>query len=290
MKPRKRIEPCRWLRQVATLVLGLSTLIATASAQTLEAPVCGDDELAFASRFRDMAARVGSGVPTAALATSWAVNGVTLSGYRLPARGRTDGLQPVVYVLQGNAMQAGDVVDAFEPFAAAGYEVHVVDYRGFARSEGRPFLQAIAADAVEVARQLAQRSGGHLYLYGMSFGGGVALRVMARGVPYRAAVIDAAPSTFMTVRPLCLFSIKALSCAAEYQPTSNVPADARNVLYLRGTDDTVVRSCEAEPLPELVRRGGGQAREIEGFKHPLMETPEAVDKRLSIVVQFFRQR
>jgi dienelactone hydrolase len=267
-------------------LLGLS---APAVAQApLEMPVCGPEELRLASRYRDAAERHRTEPPAGAVAVTFEVNDVRLSGYKLEARALAPQVphQGALLVLQGNAMLAEQILGLFAPFARAGLDVYIVDYRGFANSGGRPYLRAIVADYLSIAQQLSRESKGRLFVYGMSFGAGVALKVLNSGVEYKAAVVDAAPSRFLKVKMLCLISVNLLKCPDDYHPENNVPADVSRLLFLHGSSDSVIRTCDADGLKSRVEQKGGTFRMLDDFAHPFQDTPEQHAERSRVVLEF----
>ena len=79
---------------------------------------------------------------------------------------------------------------------ARGYNVLMIDYRGFGRSDGKPSLDGIVDDAAAALAYLRTRpdvDSTRLIVFGQSIGGVTALRLLARdpnGV--RLGVIDSA--------------------------------------------------------------------------------------------------
>lgn len=285
-------RPARLIRRASAI---LSLTVASAAWGTeppLESPVCGDTELREAAGWRDMAERNGRRLVSVPGITpaSFDVNGVHLTGYRIDVKSLSGGaISPVgtLLVLQGNAMLAEQIVEEFIPYARAGLDVYIVDFRGFGDSEGRPFLRATLADFASIAKQLARASNGRLFLYGMSFGAGMALKLINDGVVYRAAVIDATPSRFLRVKLLCVVPWNVLKCPEEYQPENNVPKDVQRILFLHGSADSIIRLCDAEALRTRVEGAGGQFQVLEGFAHPMLDDQPRRVERHRTVLKFF---
>jgi len=219
---------------------------------------------------------------------SFEVNDVRLSGHKLEARSVSPSTahQGVLLVFQGNAMLAEQILGEFVPFARAGLDVYVIDYRGFADSGGDPYLRAIVADYQAIAQRLSRENKGRLFIYGMSFGAGLALKVLNSGVDYRAAVIDAAPSRFLKFKILCLVSVNALKCPDEYHPQNNVPADVSRILFLHGSSDSVIRTCDADDLKKQVEQKRGVFRVLDNFAHPMQDDKDQRAERNRVVLEF----
>ncbi len=77
---------------------------------------------------------------------------------------------------------------------ARGYNVLMLDYRGFGKSEGKPTLDGIVEDALAALAHLRTRADvdrDRLVVLGQSIGGATALRMLARdSAGVRLAIID----------------------------------------------------------------------------------------------------
>lgn len=112
-------------------------------------------------------------------------DGVKLHGWYLPAVGEAKGS---VLHLHGNAENISSFLGAVYWLPAKGYNVFLLDYRGYGRSEGIAEVAGIHADSALALDYMMQRGGvdrDRLVVFGQSLGGSVALNVVARS-PHRA--------------------------------------------------------------------------------------------------------
>jgi len=127
-------------------------------------------------------------------------DGSRLHGWFLPAVGKAKG---TVLHLHGNAANVSNHLPLVAWLPARGYNVLMVDYRGFGRSQGKPSLDGIVDDAAAALDYLRTRTDidqTRLIVLGQSIGGATALRLLARDANgVRLAVIDSAFSSYRGV-------------------------------------------------------------------------------------------
>ena len=105
-----------------------------------------------------------------------AADGVALRGWLLPGS-RPD--HPLVLYFGGNAEEVSWLLDHAEAFA--GWDVALVNYRGYGRSDGRPREQDLLADAVAVYDHLVPAgTPRRVALVGRSLGSAVATHVASQ--------------------------------------------------------------------------------------------------------------
>ena len=101
------------------------------------------------------------------------VDGEKLHAWWLPAQGEADG---TVYFLHGNAGNISSHIFAVDWLPAEGYNVLLLDYRGFGKSTGSPDLEGALTDAETGLRWLAAHHGDQpIVMIGQSLGGGLAM-------------------------------------------------------------------------------------------------------------------
>ena len=262
--------------QLAILMLLPGLLCAMEPGDTaLEVSVCGLQEPVMFWLWSSMAGNPDAGrlaglqhVEDIAFETR---DGRWLRGYRLKATD-TDGL-PVapkgyLLVIQGNAILADRILAAFAPFASAGLDVYVYDFRGYGRSGGRRRLKAIVSDYAEITAALDAADYEQHLVYAMSFGGIALLDGLASHGRLDRVVIDSTPARLSTY-----------GCPQEYDPVEHLPADARNFLVIAGGNDRVVTPGMSRELLETAgARGAGVFRD-EAFAHPFMDADRSVHRR-----------
>jgi len=181
-----------------------------------------------------------------------------LHGWFLPATGVAKG---TVVHLHGNAANVSNHLPLVSWMPGRGYNVLMIDYRGFGRSEGKPSLDGIVEDAAAALGYLRTRSdvdASRLIVFGQSIGGATALRLLARdssGV--RLAVIDSAFASYRGVArdataggPLA--PIAAMTAAmlpgAEKDPVTALKSIRVPLIFVHGARDSIISIVNSEQL------------------------------------------
>jgi fermentation-respiration switch protein FrsA (DUF1100 family) len=112
-----------------------------------------------------------------------APDGAKLHGWYLPAAAPARG---TVLHLHGNAENISTFIAAVWWLPAAGYNVLLVDYRGYGRSEGVATIDTVHEDA-RLALDAALLREGPLFVFGQSLGGSAAMYAVAHH-PQRARI------------------------------------------------------------------------------------------------------
>jgi len=119
-----------------------------------------------------------------------AADGTALHGWWLPATGDPSGAaKGTVFFLHGNAENISTHIASVYWLPAAGYQVLLLDYRGFGRSAGKPRLPDVFTD-VEAGfrwlREEPQAAARPLFLLGQSIGGALGCYVAGSNEELRA--------------------------------------------------------------------------------------------------------
>jgi uncharacterized protein len=206
-----------------------------------------------------------------------AADGSRLHGWWLPAKGAALGS---VLHLHGNAANVSNHLPLVAWLPAAGFNVLMLDYRGFGRSQGRPTLDGVVDDAAAALAYLRTRpgvDGGRLIVLGQSLGGAPALRLLARdGDGVRLAVIEAAFASYRGIaRDAAMQSVVLAPlvpiAAPALPPTSDDPVTALArlrvpLLLVHGTDDEVIPFRHGEQLAAAAPAGTPFVR-VDGARH-----------------------
>lgn len=218
------------------------------------------------------------------------IDGSRLHGWWLPARGAAQGS---VLHLHGNAANVSNHLPLVAWLPAAGFNVLLLDYRGFGRSQGRPTLDGVVDDAAAALDYLRRRPGvdaQRLIVLGQSLGGATALRLLARdGEGVRLAVIEAAFASYRGIaRDAALRSVVlapflpvALPALPDRQrdPLAALAAIRVPLLLVHGTADEVIPFTHGEQLAAAAPPGTTFLR-IDGARHMESLTRGDVQRRV----------
>ncbi len=206
-------------------------------------------------------------------------DGKSLRGYRIQARTDREMLadaQGYVLIAPGNAMTATHMVNEFVFLSALGYDVYILDYRGYGHSEGKRRLLAMTVDYRELIGHLSMRYRDG-YLLGLSLGGIVILTAIHEGAPFTRAIVDSSPST-----------VGRFFCPKSFDPVENLPADASRLLIITGGRDRVISPSASRDLVSRARAAGARIYFCAECGHPLMDVdPELRARRFRAMARFF---
>jgi hypothetical protein len=174
----------------------------------------------------------------------------------------------------------------------AGFNVLMLDYRGFGRSQGRPTLAGVVDDAAAALAYLRSRpdvDARRLVVLGQSLGGATALRLLARdGDGVRLAVIEAAFASYrgiardaalqsLVLAPLLPLALPMLPGAAD-DPVAALAAVRVPLLIVHGTADEVIPFSHGERLAAVAPQA--QFIRVDGARHMESLTRADVQRRV----------
>ena len=201
-------------------------------------------------------------------------DGRRLRGYKLKAKG--DGRAYILIGL-GNAMLADHVMAEFQFLRDAGFDVYAFDYRGYGLSEGKSRFAALRSDFIALIQHLNAKGYDQNFVYGMSFGGILAMNALGAKVEIDAALIDSAPSR-----------VSGYGCPRAFDPVENLPERVAHLGFIFGGQDRVLRPHQWRELAEAARRHGAMVLERPDFAHPLQDLSQrAWQDRRDIIRGFF---
>jgi fermentation-respiration switch protein FrsA (DUF1100 family) len=161
----------------------------------------------------------------------------------------------------GNAGNLYDRLDNVALLVASGFNVLIMDYRGYGKSEGEPSEAALYADGLLAYRYLVEERGAdaaRLVLFGRSLGSTVAIEL---GTKQRCGAIIV-ESAFTSAHELgrvhygWLLSLLGRALTHQFDSLSKVARLQAPVLFIHGDVDTIVpvdlgrRLYEASPEPK----------------------------------------
>ena len=199
-----------------------------------------------------------------------------------------------ILAFQGSGSKVVNWFKVVKPFVEDGYQVFMMDYRGFGESKGGASHSTVAQDASDALTFLANRQdvkGKPLYVLGQSYGGQLAIYVAHKHSALIDALIiegtfssfsdEAAYSSPFFVRPLVKVIFSEPYVSKELIAEIDKPA-----LIIHSRDDKVVPFSMAQTLFNNAK-GVKKLWEIEG-KHvdALIEMP---NQYLSTVGEFVNQ-
>lgn len=193
-------------------------------------------------------------------------DGTRLHGWFLPAQGRA--LATILF-LHGNAENISTHIMSVRWLPTRGFNVFLLDYRGYGVSAGEPTLTGVQDDVESALRMLVGRPGldaNRIVVFGQSLGGAIALYRVAhtayRG-HIRAVVVE---SAFIDYRQITREKLSdfwltwplqwplSWTISGEYNPSRAV-ADISPIplLIIHGDQDLIVPLHHGQRLFELAR-------------------------------------
>ncbi len=179
--------------------------------------------------------------------------GVTLHGWFLPATAKTLG---TILFLHGNAENISTHIGSVHWLPEHGFNVFLLDYRGYGASRGRPEIAGIHDDIEHAITYLLERTDinpDRLMIFGQSLGGAMAIYALAHS-PHRnrirALVVESAFSGYreITREKLASFWLTwpvqwplSLPVCDTYSPSEAIPEISPvPILIVHGDQDQIV--------------------------------------------------
>jgi fermentation-respiration switch protein FrsA (DUF1100 family) len=139
-----------------------------------------------------------------------ASDGTKLHGWLIRAQGKERG---TLLVLHGNAENLSTHVNSVLWLARSGFNVFIIDYRGYGRSEGVPSLAGVHRDAIAAIDTLFTLPGvdhERVAVLGQSIGGAIALTAVAHSPQKSRIRAIAVDSTFPSYRRIVRDKLSAI--------------------------------------------------------------------------------
>ena len=173
-----------------------------------------------------------------------AADGVALRGWLLPGT-RPD--RPLVLYFGGNAEEVSWLLDHADAFA--GWDVALVNYRGYGRSDGRPREHDLLADAVAVYDHLvAAGTPRRVALVGRSLGAAVATHLASRRPVTCVVLVAPFDSAGAVGRDALPFVPVSWVIGNVYDAASLAPAIRAPLRVIVASHDTIVARERSQRL------------------------------------------
>lgn len=188
-------------------------------------------------------------------------DGVRLHGWFLPAEGPPQG---TILFLHGNAQNISTHLGSVAWLPGRGFNVFLVDYRGYGSSAGVPDLDGLHRDSEAAISETFRLDGvdpNKVAVFGQSLGGSLAIEAVARSPEkprIRGLIVEGAFAGYRRItrdvlaRAWLTWPLQApLSLAVDgsYEPERQIATVAPiPVLIIHGEDDTIVDATHARDL------------------------------------------
>lgn len=160
------------------------------------------------------------------------------------------GERRTLLLFHGNGEVIADYDDAAGLFAAAGFGLAVVDYRGYGRSTGTPTLRSAIADAQVILGAVHAIAAAPIVVMGRSLGSACAAQIYGRNLPIVAGVVIESGLADLAglvrrrgLEPPAQFTDEE---RAVFDPLDKLARGTAPLLVMHGERDTMIAPTEAE--------------------------------------------
>ncbi len=179
----------------------------------------------------------------------------------------------VILYFHGNSCNIGGRVQHIQKFHRLGFNIFIIDYRGYGRSQGKfPTEKQVYQDAETAWQYLVQQRGikpHNILLYGHSLGGAIAIDLAANHSEIAGLVIE---SSFTSMRQMVdylgkyqIFPVDWL-LTHKFDSMSKIRSLQMPLLFIHGTEDRIVPAHMSQTLYQKAV-APKQLWEVVGAKH-----------------------
>ncbi len=213
-------------------------------------------------------------------------DGATINGLRFKTRNP----KGIVFYLKGNSKSIKGWGKFAVDFTRHGYEVLMVDYRGFGKSTGRRTQKAIKRDMQVIYNKIKENvSEKHIILYGRSLGSGFATKLASMNNP-RMLILDApyyslskVAKKFIPFMPLSLL-IKFPMPTYKWLKYVKCP-----IHIIHGTDDKLIPYKTSVKLSKI-KASSTRLYTVIGGGHKNLNTFESYHTMLNEIINSTQQK
>lgn len=202
-------------------------------------------------------------------------DGVNLEGYKI-YKTESENNTRAIYFVQGNLMRVESLFNIMPELAGDQYDVYIFHFRGYGGTQGIPLFKPLAKDTSFVVQQLSSIYS-ELYVYGVSLGG-----LFTVG-PYMNLALPTAIAIDSTPRKLPWIT----GCPTEFNPISNLPDNASNILVMSGGNEEVFSPYEVRKFGIEVERRQGRHIHFKDYAHGYNGGLGEAITKIEEVVKFF---
>lgn len=186
----------------------------------------------------------------------------------------------VVLYFHGNRGDLRKWAPICHPLTRHGFDVFVIDYRGYGKSRGARSEKVLHDDASFVYDYLNERYGNNIVIYGRSLGSGIAVK-LASERPARFLILETPFYSLLDIAGM-YFTLLPMKWLTRYEFRSHMYLDrvTSSVLVFHGTRDRIVPIASALKLVDASNKARVNFMKIAGGKHNNLDTFEVYQSEL----------
>ena len=199
-------------------------------------------------------------------------DGVNLMAWALPYADGQDETAPWLLYFHGNGGNVSDYLSFTSALHNLGFNVLMLEYRGYGESEGIPSETGLFEDARTAYRYLTERGvlPEHIGVYGFSLGSGVAVDLASK-VEVGALVVEAGYTSIPDVARELYRVVPRFLMHNRFDSQSKIARVKAPVLFIHSPTDRTVPFSQGETLyalagepKEFVKMRGGHTELLNG--------------------------
>ena len=187
-------------------------------------------------------------------------DGVKLHGWVI-----NEGEQRALLYYGGNA-EALEMNISFFKAVASNYSIYLINYRGYGKSEGKPFEKALLSDALFVYDEIAS-SHKSIAVMGRSLGSGIATYVAANRSVEKLILVSPYDSIQSVAQSFYRLFPVSILLQDKYESMKNIESIDAKTLILYATHDEVINPKHTQNLITYFKDQSLSVVSIEKAKH-----------------------